>query len=226
MLAATWITAIATAVLGVLAVVTAWYARKAFRKQSEEVRVIEQQVRDGQEVSRQQAELLKVQSDQLELQRHQLEDQREANAAQAEVLKLQADELRESLKQREREAEERRRVMASSVFVAEHVDEADPRISQAQRMVSAIPDPTVTARVRNNSDQPVYEAELRWHRGSASWGEPNPEPLGTIMPGQEVVRLRSFEFDTNMDVSGSVLRFTDAAGVRWLRRPDGYLGEV
>jgi membrane protein implicated in regulation of membrane protease activity len=35
---AAWVTAIATAVLAVFAVVTAWYARKAFREQSQEVR--------------------------------------------------------------------------------------------------------------------------------------------------------------------------------------------
>ena len=55
------ITAIATVVLAVFAVVTAWYARKAFREQSREVAAIEQQVNDEQEVTRQQAELLKVQ---------------------------------------------------------------------------------------------------------------------------------------------------------------------
>ena len=38
MLAATWFTAIATGILAIFAVVTAWYARKAFREQSEEVR--------------------------------------------------------------------------------------------------------------------------------------------------------------------------------------------
>jgi hypothetical protein len=79
--------------------------------------------------------------------------------------------------------------------------------------------------VKNSSDQPIYEAELRWHRGSAGYGEPNPEPLGTIMPGVEVSRMRDFPPGTNMAVSGAVLRFSDAAGVRWLRRPDGYLNE-
>ena len=84
------LTAIATVVLAVFAIVTAWYARRAFLKQSEEVRAIEQQVTDGQELARQQAELLKIQSGQLELQREQLEDQRKASVKQAEVLELQA----------------------------------------------------------------------------------------------------------------------------------------
>ena len=44
---ATQLTAIATAVLAVFAIITAWYARRAFLKQSQEVRAIEQQVSDG-----------------------------------------------------------------------------------------------------------------------------------------------------------------------------------
>jgi hypothetical protein len=49
------ITAIATAALAAFAIVTAWYARRAFLKQSQEVRAIEQQVMDQEEVTRQQA---------------------------------------------------------------------------------------------------------------------------------------------------------------------------
>jgi len=79
--------------------------------------------------------------------------------------------------------------------------------------------------VVNSSSQPVYDAELYWRRGSAGWGDPNPEPLGMILPGAAVERARSFPNDTNMNVSGAILRFTAAAGVRWIRRPDGYLGE-
>ena len=86
---ATQLTAVATAALAVFAIVTAWYARGAFREQFQ---------------------LLK-------LQRQQLDNQREADARQAEVLGLQADELRESLEERKREAKERRRAQASKVFI-------------------------------------------------------------------------------------------------------------
>jgi hypothetical protein len=55
------LTAVATAILALFAIVTAWYARRAFLKQSREVAAIERQVFDGQELARQQAELLKVQ---------------------------------------------------------------------------------------------------------------------------------------------------------------------
>jgi hypothetical protein len=81
------------------------------------------------------------------------------------------------------------------------------------------------AHVVNSSDQPVYDAELRWRRGASSWGEPNPELLPTIMPGAEVTGCRKFPPDTNMAVSGAVLGFRDAAGVTWLRRQDGELME-
>jgi hypothetical protein len=223
MLTAAWISAVAAGLLAILAAVTAWYARGAFREQSREVRAIEQQVTDQLELTRQQAELLKVQSGQLELQRQQLDDQRKANTRQAEVLELQAAELRESLDERKRETEQRRSAQASRVFIWE--EGSDQHVSQAQRAAGAVAGPLVTAHVKNSSDQPIYEAELRWHRGSAGYGEPNPEPLGTIMPGVEVSRMRDFPPGTNMAVSGAVLRFSDAAGVRWLRRPDGYLNE-
>jgi hypothetical protein len=81
------------------------------------------------------------------------------------------------------------------------------------------------ASVVNASGQPIYEAELRWHYGSASHGEPNPEPLGTIMPGEGTESIRDFPLDTNMAVSGAILRFRDAAAVWWIRRPDGGLVE-
>jgi len=80
--------------------------------------------------------------------------------------------------------------------------------------------------VINTSQQPIYDAELGWHLGIAGHGEPNPEPLGTIMPGLPgVTKMREFPPDVNLDISGAVVRFTDAGRVRWLRRPDGYLNE-
>jgi len=113
------ITAIATALLAVLAVATAWYARRAFLKQSQEVRAIEQQVKDEQELTKQQAELVKVQSDQLELSRQQFDEQRQINARQAGVFELQSTELRESLAERKHEAEQRRSAQAARVFVSQ-----------------------------------------------------------------------------------------------------------
>jgi hypothetical protein len=123
---ATQLTAIATAVLAVFAIVTAWYARRAFLKQSQEVRAIEQQVQDAKELTRQQAELLKVQSGQLDLQGQQLEDQRQLTCKQTPVLELQGQELQESLAERKREAEQRHRAQASRVFIWQEYREGNP----------------------------------------------------------------------------------------------------
>lgn len=233
------ITAIATAALAALAIVTAVFAFLAFRAQSREVRAIERQVSDQQEVTRQQAELLRVQSGQLGLQREQLadqhtaiEDQILANARQAKVLELQASELRESLGERKREAEQRKSAQAAQVFISQqHALASLVKETAAEREgqfhTEMWGDDSIRAEVTvaNASNQPIYEAELRWHRGSAGHGDPNPEPLGTIMPGTESVHNRDFPLDTNMAVSGAVLRFRDAAGTTWMRRLDGGLVE-
>ncbi|SRR6266566_228592 len=48
MFAAAWLTAAATGLLALFAVVTAWYARKAFREQSREVSLLQLQVDEQQ----------------------------------------------------------------------------------------------------------------------------------------------------------------------------------
>ena len=67
------LTAAGTIVLAAFAIVTAWYARRAFLKQSKEV---------------------SDQAEMLDLQRRQLAEQEKTSAKQAEVLGLQAKELR------------------------------------------------------------------------------------------------------------------------------------
>jgi hypothetical protein len=89
LLAATQITAVATAVLALFAIVTAFYARRAYNEQKE--------------LTRQQGESLKVQA-------AQMPDQQTANAMQAGVLDLQARDLLRSL-------EQRRRAQAAQVFI-------------------------------------------------------------------------------------------------------------
>lgn len=212
---------------------TAWYAVRAFSEQHREVAAIEQQVKDGQDLTRQQARLFELQGEQLETQRQQLdgqraaiEDQIQANARQAEVLELQAAELRESLEERKREGELRHRDQATRVFISEthHVPNDRPPV-RAPGTNAPIRHAAVRAYVKNTSEQPVYGAELRWHRGSEGHGEPNPQPLGTLMPGEERWEIREFPDGTNLAVSGAVLTFRDAAGLAWMRRPDGGLTE-
>jgi hypothetical protein len=98
---ATQLTAIATAVLAVFAILTTIYAVRAFRKQSQEVS--------------DQASMLKLQSERLEVYRTQIDEQREINDTRGKVLELQALEIRASLEQRERAADEERRSQAAKV---------------------------------------------------------------------------------------------------------------
>jgi hypothetical protein len=225
---ATQLTGVATAVLAAFAIVTAWYARRAFLKQSREVTAIERQVADGQELARQQAELLKIQSGQMELQRGQLEEQRKASAAQSEVLRLQAADLRESLAERTRQAEQARRAQAVRVFLTE--ESFNGRTKRGMDGygevigVGAKP-PSATATAHNTSDQPIYDLKLLWHRGTADHGDPNPEPLGTLLPGEVRKSKRDFPEATNMGFAGAVLHFRDAAGAKWRRWSNGDLVE-
>ena len=130
------ITAIATAVLAVFAIVTAVFAMLAFRKQSKEV---------------------SDQADMLGIQSGQLAEQRKINAEQTRVLDLQAKELQESLEQREREARERRSAQASQVFVWEGW--------QDRYGIGKPPEQTVTAHIHNTSEQPIYDVRFSWHSG-------------------------------------------------------------
>jgi hypothetical protein len=198
-----WITAAGTALLAIFAILTTIYAVRAFRKQSQEVT--------------DQTEMLNVQAEQLE-------EQRKVNEDQIKVLKLQAKELEESIDERKREREQRHRDQAFRVFITQERKRTAPLPYPEQPDV----EPFVHATVVNTSDQPIYDAELRWHIGTAGHPEqPNPEPLGTVMPGEDkaVTRMRTFPYGVDMNISGAVVRFTDANGVRWLRRPDGYLNE-
>ena len=202
---ATQLTAVATAALAVFAIVTAYYARKAFRSQSKEVR--------------DQAAMLKVQSEQLG-------EQRKINTEQIKVLELQAKELRESIDEREREREQRHRGQASRVFITQKRSRTAPHGHPEPEGV----EPFVTATVANSSDQPIYDAELRWSLGPADFKEPNPEPVGTIMPDPHHQMIdftwkRPLPHGVEMPDIAVVVEFTDANGVRWLRRPDGYLSE-
>lgn len=89
------LTAVANVVLAVFALATAVLAGLAFLKQSREVHAVEQQMKDGQELARQQAALLIVQSDQLEVQRRQFdEDQTARRRAQAAQVFILIDEAR------------------------------------------------------------------------------------------------------------------------------------
>jgi hypothetical protein len=78
--------------------------------------------------------------------------------------------------------------------------------------------------MENASAEPIYDIEIRWYRGTAAHGDP--DMLTTIFPGQIAGKIHDFPDHTNMDATDTVLRFRDAAGVRWRRRLDGSLTEL
>jgi hypothetical protein len=161
--------------------------------------------------------MLKVQSDQLE-------EQRKVNAEQVKVLALQSKELNESLAQRKREADERRRVQASRVFMHEEPLDADPRVSQASLAARGEQrQPVVVAHVINTSEQPVYNVLISWHLGTVPQGQRHLMPL---MPGAEDKDIQPVPSGSAEGQFGAVAFFRDAAGVTWRTRPDGQLDEI
>ena len=156
------ITAIATAMLAVFAIVTAWYARRAFLKQSQEVS--------------DQAAMLRLQSEQLD-------EQRKLNKEETRVLALQAEELRESLAERKREAVERRNAQAAQVHIALEMGDTSPGGGPAVE---------ATVVNANERQQPIYDVKLYWHLGPDTYGTPNPEPLGTVLNWEKKIRRRDF----------------------------------
>jgi DNA-binding transcriptional regulator YhcF (GntR family) len=83
----------------------------------------------------------------------------------------------------------------------------------------------ITVHVTNAGDQPIQNVQLKWHRGSAAWGDPPIDYRGPMLPQQTIDSSREYPAATNFHVSGAVVTFQDADGATWLRRPDGELLE-
>lgn len=194
--------AIATAVLAVFAIVTAWYARRAFLKQSQEVS--------------DQASMLKLQSEQLD-------EQRKVNAEQIRVLELQAAELRESLDERKREAAERRQAQASRVFISAQPspEGTDPIDSIAVRIVNTSQQPIYDLIFSWRDGTGEWKEPPRPPRLPVLMPGESASPFVTsLVPS---LPRESFLLDTSLLAAGAVFR--DAAGLRWRLRSDGQLDE-
>jgi hypothetical protein len=214
--AASWVSAIATVILAVGAIITAVLAKRAFDKQSEEVRILQQQAEDS-------AGMLKIQAGQLDAQHEQLHSLQKVGEKQIEVLGLQSIDLRESLEERKREAEGTRSAQASRVFLILNLTPPDLRSVLAGHPTHL----RITAEVVNTSSQPAYAAWIDWPEGCTLSYRliPNPESLGDVLPDKRTTKIREYPVDWNGDLSDLAFRFTDAAGVRWIRRPGGHLAE-
>jgi hypothetical protein len=195
-LLATQITAIATAVLALFAIITAGFAMAAYRKQSGQLGVAQTQ----------------------------LEDQRQTNEKLSKAAEPQAQDLSESIEQRKSDADVRHRAQASRVFIWEDRVSSDPRVSQAQSAASGRPPrPVAVARVSNTSQQPVYEVFVSWHHGSALV---NRWPRRPLMPDGVDEVVQEIPETVNPKTFGAVLNFRDASGTYWRTSPEGVLDEI
>jgi hypothetical protein len=206
-----------TWILGAGAIVTAIYARLAFRKQSLEVKILGEQLKDQQEVTKQQAEAITVQNQQLEVQRKQFEQQQAFNEKQAIVADMRILELQALAERRKNEDTEQHRAQARFIFLKQHVDEYGAKARDGK------PSPVVNATVFNTSDQPIYNVVLRWHLGTQPRGE---NSLGTVMPGNSETASKEIPNGANPDVFGAVALFDDAEKVCWRLREQGQLDEI
>ena len=120
----------------------------------------------------------------------------------------QATEVGILVAQSQREADERRRAQAARVFVGA------PQPAQ--------PNAGTVPYAKNASDLPIYDAQF-WYYGT---GTLDSDALGVIMPGKKISGSGSVIFPAREHaVSGVTLTLLDAAGVRWIRMPDGALSE-
>jgi hypothetical protein len=85
----------------------------------------------------------------------------------------------------------------------------------------------ITAEVVNTSSQAAYAAWIVWPEGCELSYRlvSNPESLGDVLPGKRTMKIREYPVGWNGDLSDLAFRFTDAAGVRWIRHPGGHLAE-
>jgi hypothetical protein len=121
------------------------------------------------------------------------------------ALRKQSQEVGLLLEQNRRDTDERRRAQAARVFLAAPSDQAPP----------------VRPRARNASDFPVYDTKF-WYADPG--GDLSaPEYLGTIMPGDISSAHHRFSAQA---FKYTALTFRDAAGIHWVRWPDGALQEV
>ena len=243
------LTAVGTVVLALFAIVTAWYARKAFLRQSQEVRAIERQAADGQELIRQQAQLINIQDELLKQQR--------------KINDLQAEDLHESLKERTRLRQVAERQQANEIGFRmtttpfpripeedgggdEFAVDADTRVHMAVvSNESRRPIQNVACRIGRASDvddflpQTRVESALAVLAGRLSVSESSghrdqdtilePSPFFSslrIRPGEKY----GFVFEINMhrplELTDVAVRFTDDNGMQWQVDLDQHLKQL
>jgi type II secretory pathway pseudopilin PulG len=214
---ATQLAAVATTVLAVFAIATAWYARRAFRAQSREVR--------------DQSEMLRLQSSRLELQERQFKDQRAINQKRDALLNKQLSEAEQRSVIIERQQAEM--IDLEPTSTSREVPGLAPDtdgMAWAAALANRSPRPirNVASRIEAAPGAPAQEASLS---GVYAEFEPSPiTPAGAaitralIDPSEKpsITLIRAGETGAflfpvgrlNLDAQVTV-RFTDDAGVHW-----------
>jgi hypothetical protein len=192
------LTAWATLALAFLAAFTAWYARRAWLAQKDEIETLRQQ----------------------------LASQKSLNEKQLPVLEGQRRELQASLAQREREAQERHEALVRQVFIWHEVS-PDPRVGQAQAAAGAVRGEVSRVWIRNTAPVPVYDVGFGWWTadGIAHWsGLDKPLMPGTDAAPAESTQSRPWEIRPGVDSRTiSVAAFIrDAAGNCWRLEEGGH----
>jgi hypothetical protein len=150
-------------------------------------------------------------------QSRQIRDQQSINRKLVRVLELQAEDLIAA-------DDQRRRAQASQVILRREVQDRDMRLGQVDALLTGQQhNPVAVMTVENSSGQPVYDAELRWEMDGIPAGVP--DQLGTLAPGMTEPPPRPIP-PGDASLFTAALRFRDAAGVRWERRPDGEPAEL
>jgi hypothetical protein len=108
----------------------------------------------------------------------------------------------------ERDTDERRKAQTSRVFPAVVGDKPQP-----PRLIHPY--------AHNASDLPIYDTQI-WY-AEPGVGISGPENVGMIMPDGAATAGKVFVFGDALKTI--TLTFRDAAGVLWVRLPDGYLTE-
>lgn len=119
------------------------------------------------------------------------------------AFRRQSQEVGILVEQNKRDIDERRRAQAVRVFIGA------PQGSTNDMEMFA----------KNASEFPVYDAQIRYLRDGGLTG---PESLGSIMPGTQKHVRKHGRRDA---VATAVLTFQDAAGINWIRMPDGSVTE-
>lgn len=191
-----------TWILAVGAIITAWYAIRAFRLQSEEIARLQQDRTDQQALTRQQVSVMELQAMDL---RASLEERKRAAAGE-----LTPDATGTLAQPRDAQA---RRVFAWQQHLPRH-----PGVDQVQATVSGRSRPVVAVHVKNGSEDLIRDVEIRWHRGNTPVGQF--DRIAQMIPGTEKVAIREVPPDTFPEAFSAAVRFTDANNVVWIRRPE------